>query len=105
MPDRLEADRAQAVAAAVGELPQVAELSGGRFGEVGLLYPRRRVTGLREVDRGARLEVHVVLRVDVGAPRPLQEDLDAVRAAAVRALGPDAAGRAVDVILADVVAA
>ncbi|MDO4609962.1 hypothetical protein [Corynebacterium sp.] len=105
MPDRLEADRAQAIADAVAALPAVAGLSGGRFGEIALLYPRRRVIGLREADRGARLEIHVRLHVDVADPRPLQGPLDAVRDAAIRALGPDAAGRTVDVVLDDVVQA
>lgn len=103
MPTRLEADRAQAVADAVQALPFVAGLDGGRFGEVAMLFPRQRIVGLHEVDGGARLEVRVTIRADVtGNPQPLQRSLDDVRSAAVRALGPDAEGRAVDVILADV---
>jgi hypothetical protein len=53
----------------------VAGLHGGRFGEVALLYPRHRVSGLRATPTA--LEVHLV--VDLTNPRPLAEIATQVR--------------------------
>lgn len=70
---RPTADR---LAAAIRAVPGVADLHSGRFGEVALLYPRHRVTGLRRTSDA--LEVWLV--VDLSAPRPLADIAAEVRA-------------------------
>ena len=81
-----------AVAAAVGALPVVSSLSGGRFGEVATYLPGRRVQGVRL--REGNVEVHVVARPE--APLPVVGT--AVRGAVL----PLAGGRAVDVHVDDI---
>lgn len=98
-PAPLTADQAEAVAAAITALDPVAGLDGGRFGEVALLFPGRRVTGLREA--AGRLAAHVRLRVAGPGDGDLRPRLDEVRAAARGALGPGD-DRPIDVVLADV---
>ncbi len=88
--------RAVDVARAVRAVDGVADLHAGRFGEVALLYPRRRVAGLRvTLSPTPRLEVHIL--ADLRARRPLAQVAAAVREAVVRG------GMAlpVDVIIAD----
>ncbi|WP_410586226.1 hypothetical protein [Amycolatopsis sp. lyj-23] len=79
------------IAAAVLAVPGVAGLHGGRFGEVATLGPARRVAGVRV------REEDVTIAVTARFPVVAAELAAAVRAAAgVR-------GRAVHVILADLV--
>ncbi|GAB3701150.1 hypothetical protein [Corynebacterium nasicanis] len=68
----VSAPLAARIAAAVRAVPGVADLHAGRYGEVAMLYPRQRVSGLRRTAQA--LEVYVV--VDLAAPRPLA-DIDA----------------------------
>lgn len=56
-------DSADLIAAAVREVPGVAGLHGGTFGEVGTYLPGRRVAGVRTGD--AYTEVHVAVFFDV----------------------------------------
>lgn len=71
----------EVVAAAALGCPLVANLTGGRFGEVATYLPGRRILGIRSVD--GEIEIHVVARW--GGPLP--EVADAVRAAAARVAG------------------
>jgi hypothetical protein len=84
-------EAAERIAAAVGQAPGVAGLSGGRLGGVGTYLPGRRVTGV--VIRDGELEVHVIGRY--GTPVP--EIASAVR----RAAEPFAGDRTVHVIIED----
>jgi len=86
--DGTEADL---VAAAVSACPLVADLHPGVYGEVGTHLPGRRVPGIR-LDT-TTVEVHVT-----GYPAPTME---AIAAQIRRAVGPYAAGRAVDVVIED----
>jgi hypothetical protein len=79
------------IAEAVGAVPGVAALSGGRLGGVGTYLPGRRVTGV--VIRGDDLEVHVVGRYGV----PVAEIAAGVR----RAVEPYARDHTVHVIIED----
>jgi len=64
---------AEAVAAAVRSVPDVHDLHGGTFGEVGTYLPGRRVPGVRITDHGC--ELHIVTR---GAS-PLTATVELVR--------------------------
>ncbi|NIJ10653.1 hypothetical protein FHU38_000997 [Saccharomonospora amisosensis] len=68
----LDVDR---IAAAVRERPPVADLHGGRFGEIATYLPGRRVTGVRV--RPADITVGIVGRY----PATVAEMADAVRTA------------------------
>lgn len=71
---------ALAVAAAASSIPGIGSLHSGAFGEIALLYPGQRVSGLRFAD--GRLEVHVVLDlVTLGTSASIYALADAVRAA------------------------
>ena len=65
----------EVVAAAALGSPVIADLTGGRFGEVATYLPGRRILGVRTVE--GEIEIHVVARWDI----PLPEVADAVRAA------------------------
>lgn len=72
---------ALALVEAVRAVDGVAGLHRGRFREVALLYPRRRVPGLRLTPGpDPRLEVHVI--ADLSRRRPLPELAEAVRGVA-----------------------
>lgn len=66
-------DLAEAVAAAVRSVPDVHDLHGGAFGEVGTYLPGRRVPGVRITEHGC--ELHIVTR---GAS-PLAATVELVR--------------------------
>ncbi len=86
------ADRVDAIAAAVRQVPGVADLHGGARGEVGTYLPGRRLFGVRL--RPEVTQVHV--SVLYGAP--VRETAAAVREAVARLVsGP------VDVTVEDVV--
>ncbi|HVL06495.1 MAG TPA: hypothetical protein VM388_10935 [Acidimicrobiales bacterium] len=82
----------EAVAAAALGCPLIADLTGGRFGEVATYLPGRRITGVREVD--GTVEVHVVARWGT----PLPEVADVLRAA----VEPHAGGVPVAVFVEDI---
>ena len=82
----------EAVAAAALGCPLIADLAGGRFGEVATYLPGRRIVGVREVD--GTIEVHVVARWG----RPLPEVAEVVRAA----VAPHADGLPVAVFVDDI---
>ncbi len=84
-------DEAEQIATAIGAVPAVAALSGGRLGGVGTYLPGRRVTGV--VLREDELEVHVVGRYGV----PVAEIAAEVR----RAAEPYVGDRTVHVIIED----
>lgn len=89
---------AREVAAAVGAVPGVHGLHAGQYGEIALLFPGEKVSGLRFASPrdDAHLEVHLVADA---ASRPILSELaDAVRAAAFAACP---ALHRVDVIVAD----
>ncbi|MBV7294600.1 hypothetical protein KRX51_01545 [Corynebacterium sp. TAE3-ERU12] len=98
----IDSDRAEAISQAVLELPYVSDLDNGSYGEVAMLFPRRRVAGLREQD--GTLEVHVKLVVDVESAGDIRQQADEIRAAARGALsnGDD---RPIDVVLAAITTA
>jgi len=81
-----------AVAAATLGCPLIADLTGGRFGEVATYRPGSRLVGVRMVD-GA-IELHVVAKW--GAPLP--EVAEVVRAA----VAPYAEGLPVSVFVDDI---
>jgi hypothetical protein len=85
------AENAELIAAAVGAVPGVASLSGGRLGGVGTYLPGRRVTGV--VTRDDEIEVHVIGRYGT----PVTEIASEVR----RAVEPFAGDRTVHVIIED----
>ncbi|WP_129667278.1 Asp23/Gls24 family envelope stress response protein [Phytoactinopolyspora endophytica] len=87
-------DPIERMAAVVLAVDGVAELDGGRFGEVASYLPGRRVSGVRIRDDGTA-EVHVVLEWGAVA----LDVADAVRRAAL-----PTAVRPVDVVIADVAA-
>ncbi|GAA1846975.1 hypothetical protein GCM10009836_28180 [Pseudonocardia ailaonensis] len=94
-----EPDLPQAVAAAVLAHPAVVRLDGGPFGSIASYLPGRRVVGVRVGVGDGPVEVAVVVL------RPWPAGLPAVAeeiAAAVRGVVGE---RAVDVTVADVVAA
>ena len=82
----------EAVAAAARGCPLIADLSGGRFGEIATYLPGRRILGVREVE--GTVEVHVVARWGT----PLPEVADVVRAAVT----PHAGGLPVAVFIEDI---
>jgi hypothetical protein len=82
----------EAVAAAARGCPLVADLTGGRFGEVATYRPGRRSLGVRQAD-GA-VEVHVVARWGT----PLPELADVVRAT----VAPYAGGLPISVFIEDI---
>ena len=82
----------EAVAAAALGCPPIADLTGGRFGEVATYLPGRRILGVREVD--GTIEVHLVARW--GSPLP--EVAEVVRAA----VAPHAGGQPVAVFVDDI---
>ena len=82
----------EAVAAAALGSPLIADLSGGRFGEIATYLPGRRILGVREVD--GTVEVHVVARWGT----PLPEVADVLRAAVT----PHAGGLPVAVFVEDI---
>ncbi len=85
---------AELVAERVLACPSVAALAGGLAGQAATYLPGRRVAGISWRDDVC--EVAVVLRLD---GRPLPELAEQVR----RAVEPVAGGRAVDILVADVV--
>lgn len=82
----------EAVAAAALGCPLIADLTGGRFGEVATYLPGRRIQGVREVD--GVIEVHVVAKWGT----PLPEVAEVVRAA----VAPLAGGKPVAVFIEDI---
>jgi len=82
----------EAVAAAALACPLIAELTGGRFGEVATYRPGRRILGVREADGG--VEVHVMARWGT----PLPEVAEVVRTAVT----PHAGGLSVSVFVDDI---
>ena len=82
----------EAIAAAALGCPLIADLTGGRFGEVATYAPGRRILGVRIVD--GVVELHVVAKW--GAPLP--EVAEVVRAA----VAPHAAGLPVSVFVDDI---
>ena len=82
----------EAVAAAALGSPLIADLSGGRFGEIATYLPGRRIVGVREVE--GTVEVHVVARWGT----PLPEVADILRAAVT----PHAGGLPVAVFVEDI---
>ena len=81
------------IAAAAARCSLVADLSGGRFGEVASYLPGHRVVGVRIVE--GQLEVHVVAAW--GAPLP-----DVARAVR-EVVAPHAGGMPVAVFIDDIV--
>lgn len=81
-----------AVAAAALGCPLIADLTGGRFGEVATYRPGSRLVGVRMDDEG--IELHVVAKW--GAPLP--EVAEVVRAA----VAPYAEGLPVSVFVDDI---
>ena len=82
----------EAIAAAALGCPLIADLTGGRFGEVATYGPGRRVLGVRIVE--GVVELHVVAKWEA----PLPEVADAVRAA----VAPYAGGLPVSVFVDDI---
>ena len=82
----------EVVAAAALGCPLIADLTGGRFGEVATYLPGRRIQGVREVD-GA-IEIHVVAKWGT----PLPEVAEVVRAA----VAPLAVDQSVAVFIDDI---
>lgn len=81
MQDPVPLSVADAVAAAVVSLPGVSTLHAGQYGELALLYPGRRIPGLRLAD--GHLEVHVVLGLHIlGTDTPLTALAESIRSAA-----------------------
>ncbi|MBC3186052.1 hypothetical protein H7347_05595 [Corynebacterium sp. zg-331] len=95
MSDSLPYEDAEKLVRMVCALPGVADLHAGTFGEVSLLYPGRRVRGLR-LREGTHLEVHLV--ADLAAAPDLHDLAREVRRAV-----QSATGFTVDVIIADAV--
>ncbi len=85
------AELADQIVVAVTSVPGVAAMHSGRFGEVATYLPGRRVAGVRI--RSDLVEVHVTLTWGTD----LRSTADAVRAAA-----EPVAGRAVHVVIQDV---
>ncbi|NLE80487.1 MAG: Asp23/Gls24 family envelope stress response protein [Rhodococcus sp.] len=85
---------ADVIAAAVLEVPGVAALHGGTFGEVGTYLPGRRVAGVRTDETGT--DVHVTVYYDA----VVADVAERVR----KAVG-SITGTKVDVTIADVVPA
>ena len=86
---------AERVAAAVTAHPAVARLHGGIYNDVATYLPGRKLVGVRISERGAPVEVAVVLRCD----RPIPETVAALRSEVSRLCG----GARVDITVADVV--
>ncbi len=82
----------EAVAAAAVGSPLIADLAGGRFGEVATYLPGKRILGVREVE--GTVEVHVVAKWGT----PLPEVAEVVRAA----VAPHAGGAPVAVFVDDI---
>jgi uncharacterized alkaline shock family protein YloU len=83
---------AEAIAAAVSKVAGVAQLSGGKFGQIATYAPGRKVSGVRvTVDH---IEVHVVAEWVPSLPR-LADDVRA-------AVAPLAEARSVNVFVDDI---
>jgi len=80
-------------AAKLHRVPGVAGLTAGRLGTNSVYLPGRRIPGLRLVDDGRRLEVHVVMTWEANA--------DEVEAAVLHAV-PDTKAELVDVVIDDI---
>lgn len=91
---RLEQETAEQLASDIADVPGVAQLHSGRFGEIALLYPKSRVVGLRINDEA--LEVHIVAEFGVN----YQELAQSIREIATRT-GEIPAEAAVDVYISD----
>lgn len=99
--DPIPREQAEDILARVREVPGVADMHGGAYGEASLLYPGARVRGLRidtDDDGNERLEAHIV--ADLDATGSLGDLASRVRDAAAARAGD----RPVDVIIADAVA-
>ncbi|MFD4368309.1 hypothetical protein [Rhodococcus sp. NPDC058521] len=83
---------ADLIAAAVLDVPGVAGLHGGTFGEVGTYLPGRRVAGVRTDETST--DVHVTVYFDVAVADVAQR---------IRKVIGDLTGTKVDVTIADVV--
>ncbi len=99
--DILSAEHAGKLAGAITSIPGITGLHEGDFGEVALLYPHRRVKGLRLVGMPAHtLEVHAIADLPAllspTAPGNFSELADQVRAVVEKHLSI-----VVDVIFAD----
>ncbi|WP_210400073.1 hypothetical protein [Corynebacterium sp. HMSC04H06] len=97
----LEADQAQGLAAALEGLPGVAELFGGRFGEVSLYFPGQRVPGIRQLHQRDDTQIEIQVVADLSSTKDLHDLADRVRDKA-RETVPEL--QRVDVRIADAVA-
>ena len=93
----LTAAQATLLAQTIRSVTGVAELSSGRFGEVALLFPGQRVSGIRRLQLGddSAIEVHIIARYG----HDLEQLAGDIRAA-VRAEAP--AINRVDIVVADI---
>lgn len=97
----LSAVQANAIAAAVSRIPGVARLDGGRFGEVSVLFPGQRVTGLRRPDPRDDTHLQIYIALDTSAGVPIGTLAPSIRSAALDTC-PQL--HRVDVVFADAVA-
>lgn len=92
--NRLPQEVAEQLAQTIQEIPGVAGLHSGRFGEIAQLYPGSRVAGLRTTDQG--LEIHIIAAFGV----QYQDLAQTIREAAY-ATGEIPSGATVDVYISD----
>lgn len=96
---QLEVADARSIASKVAEVHGVAALHHGRFGEVALLYPGERVSGLRRVSRAGELHIEIHVIADFSAGVNLYDLASDIRDVAQKACSIEI-GR-VDVIFSD----
>ena len=92
--DPLPYEEAEELVRTLCALPGVADLHAGTFGEASLLYPGKRVRGLR-LREGNRVEVHLV--ADLSATSNLHNLAESVRRTVTTSTGLPT-----DVVIADV---
>lgn len=96
---QLEVADARSIASKVKDVHGVAGLHAGRFGEVALLYPGERISGLRRVSGAGELHIEIHITADFAAGVNLHGLASDIRVVAQKACSIDL-GR-VDVIFSD----
>lgn len=96
---QLEVADAKSIASNVKDVHGVAGLYAGRFGEVALLYPGERISGLRRVLGAGEIHIEIHITVDYAAGVNLHDLASDIRDVAQQACSIEL-GR-VDVIFSD----
>lgn len=101
--DPVPFETAENIAVTITAMPGVAGLWGGFYGEIALLYPSHRITGMRLIGNdtmGTGLEIDIVADLDTLPATQTVKTLSE----AIRIMAEKESGLVTNVIVADVVA-